>query len=135
MNSNLAKLISDYLACVKTAVNLMRESGIPTPASNTDWALNGIEQIGELNGGFPYFKHGYGCKVRLPSGIAVDFDFGDRGQIDGFDACRLVHFAGSRLIDYGFASENALNDCFDAEVSSGTLSYSGDILYYIANAA
>ena len=97
--------------------------------------MNNIEQIGELNGGFPYFKHGYGCKVRLPSGIAVDFDFGDRGQIDGFDAWRLVHFAGSRLISYGFASENALNECFDAEVAAGSLSFSGNILYYVANAA
>ena len=135
MNQNLAVLISDYQASVRIAVALMRESGIPIPASNTDWAFNGIEQSGELNGGCPYFKHGYGCKVRLPSGIAVDFDFGEHGQINGFDAGRLAHFAGSKLTDYGFSSEEALNGCFEAEIASGSLVSSGYILYYIANAA
>lgn len=114
---------------------LLRDSGIPMPASNTDWACNGIEQTGEISGGSPYFKHGYGCKVRLPSGIAVDFDFGERGQINGFDPGRLIHFAGSRLTSYSFASENALNVAFDEEVAAGSLVHSGDILYYIANAA
>ena len=134
MNSNLARLISDYQGAVREAVAVMHDSGIEQPASNTDWTGNAIPQHGTLKGGITYFKHGYGCSVGLPSGT-VDFDFGEHGEIDGFDAWRLASFAGPRLLEYGFASEAALNDCFKAEVAAGSLVYSGYILHYIAHAA
>jgi hypothetical protein len=134
MNSNLARLISDYQGAVREAVAVMRDSGIELPATSMDWAANGIPQRGTFKGGIPYFKHGYGCSVRLPSG-AVDFDFGEQGEIDGFDAWRLASFAGPRLSEYGFASEAALNDFFKAELAAGSLVYSGYILHYIAHAA
>ena len=44
----------------------------------------------------------------------MDFDFGEHGQIDGFDAWRLARFAGSRLREYGFADLAVLNECFNA---------------------
>ncbi|MBD7987437.1 hypothetical protein H9645_05285 [Luteimonas sp. Sa2BVA3] len=134
MDSNLARLISDYQVNVRAAVELMRQSGIPLPATNTDWAATDIPQRGELKGGVAYFKHGYGCAVRLPAGT-VDFDFGEHGEIYGFDAWRLVGFAGPRLPEYGFVSEASFNECFKAEVAAGSLVYSGYILYYIADAA
>ena len=61
MNNNLAHLITDYQASVRAAVELMQQSGIPLPATNTDWAATDIPQRGEVEGGIPYFKHGYGC--------------------------------------------------------------------------
>ncbi len=134
MNNNLARLISDYQGAVREAVAAIRDSSIGLPATSADWAANGIPQRGTLKNGIPYFKHGYGCSVSLPSG-AVDFDFGERGEIDGFDAWRLASFAGPRLPEYGFASEAALNDCFKAELAAGSLVYSGYILHYIAHAA
>jgi hypothetical protein len=134
MNSNLARLISDYQSAVREAVDLMRDSGIELPASNIDWTANGIPQRGTLKGEVQYFKHGYGCSVKMPSG-AVDFDFGEHGEIDGFDAWRLASFAGQRLPEYGFVSEATLNDCFKVEVAAGSLVYSGYILHYIAHAA
>ena len=134
MNQYLIRLISDYQASVRSAVDHMQKSGIPLPATNTDWVGNGIPHRGHLNGGIPYFKHGYGCEVKLPSGT-VDFDFGERGEIDGFDAWRLAGFAGSRLSDYGFDSQSALHECFKAEVAAGTLIFSGYILHYLAHAA
>ena len=70
----------------------------------------------------------------MPSG-AVDFDFGEQGEIDGFDSWRLAGFAGTRLSEYGFANEAALNDCFKAEVAAGSLVYSGYILHYLSHAA
>lgn len=133
MNNNLARLISDYQASVRMAVQLMQKSGIRLPATNTDWTATDVPQRGELQGGITYFKHGYGCAVKLPAGT-VDFDFGERGEIDGFDAWRLIGFAGSRLSEYGFASEALLNECFKAEVAAGSLVYSGYILHYIADA-
>lgn len=134
MNQKLARLIADYQASVREAVRLMQQSGIPLPATNNDWVGTDIPQRGALANGVPYFKHGYGCAVSLPGG-AVDFDFGENGEIDGFDAWRLAGFAGARLPEYGFESEAALRACLNAEVAAGSLVYSGYILHYISGAA
>lgn len=96
MNSGLARLIADYQASVREAVALLNKSGIPLPTSNTEWTGVDIPARGVLDGGVSYFKHGYGCAVRLPGGV-VDFDFGANGEIDGFDSWRLVSYAGTTL--------------------------------------
>lgn len=132
MNNQLAILIRDYQASVAAAVEMMQRSGIPRPPTNTDWVVTDIPQRGELEGGVRYFKHGYGCAVSLPTGT-VDFDFGDHGEIGGFDAWRLVSFAGDKLSEYGFADEDAVTECFKSEVAAGSLVYSGYILYYVAD--
>ncbi|WP_248748026.1 hypothetical protein [Pseudomonas sp. MWU12-2037] len=134
MNKQLARLISDYQASVQMAVELMQRSGIPLPSTCTDWVGTDIPNRGELEGGIQYYKHGYGCAVSLSTG-AVDFDFGDQGEIDGFDVWRLTGFADSKLPGYGFATEDALKECFKEEVAAGSLVYSGYILYYLADAA
>ena len=95
-----------------------------------DWIALDIPQIGELNGGVGYFKHGAGCAVQLPDG-PVDFDFGSAGEIDGFNAGRLSIFARNQPHDYGFASEKEVTKVFDAEVKSGRIRYSGNVNYYL----
>jgi len=134
MNEQLAKLVSDYQASVRTAVELLEASGIPRPTSNDHWVGYGIPHNGTLVGGVTYFKHGYGCRVDLPDG-AVDFDFGEQGQIDGFDAWRLAGYARGRLREYGFPNEASLNEAFAAAAASGSLVHSGYILYFRAPAA
>lgn len=133
MNNQLAILIRDYQASVGAAMDMMQRSGIPRPSTNSDWVGTDIPQHGELEGGVRYFKHGYGCAVSLPTGT-VDFDFGAHGEIGGFDVWRLASFAGDKLSEYGFADEDALKECFEAEVAVGSLMYSGYILYYLADA-
>lgn len=134
MNNQLARLITDYQTSVRTAVVLMHRSGIPMPFSSASWIEADIPHRGKLEGGVEYFKHGAGCEVSLETG-KVDFDFGDQGEIGGFDVWRLIRFAGSRLSDYGFESAEAVKQCFEAAVTSATLIYSGYCLYYVANAA
>ncbi|GAB2843249.1 hypothetical protein GCM10027277_08300 [Pseudoduganella ginsengisoli] len=131
MNPRLARLIADYQTTVFEAVALLKKSGIPLPSSNTEWTGIDIPARGTLESGVPYFKHGYGCAVRLPAG-SVDFDFGANGEIDGFDSWRLVSFAGDKLSEYGFANDAAMQACFKNEIAAGTLIFSGYILYYIA---
>ena len=131
MDTRLRTLIDDYLASVATAARLLAESGFEIPRSNTDWACNGAVQVGELKGGIKYFKHGYGCRVGLLGG-EVDFDFGENGEITGFDAWRLASFAEGKLQRYGFASEEDLNTVFKAAVANGHLVFSGYILHYLA---
>ena len=130
MDSRLATLINDYISAVSFAVILLEQNGIARPESNTAWACNGIPQIGILQEGVKSFKHGYGCAVHLKS-APVDFDFGENGEIDGFDIWRLAGFAKGRLDQYGFKSEKELDVCFKAEIDAGSLVYSGYILYYL----
>ena len=130
MDDRLRRLISAYQAAVKEAVQLLAASGIPMPQSNMEWAANGIPQRGEVAGGVAYVKHGYGCVVHLSQG-SVDFDFGDAGQTNGFDAWRLTSFASDRLPAYGFESEEDLKEAFERAVSAGELVYSGYILHYL----
>lgn len=131
MNSGLARLIADYQTSVSDAVTLLKKSGIPLPTSNTEWTGVDIPSRGVLDGGVPYFKHGYGCAVHLPDG-AVDCDFGPNGEIDGFDSWRLLSYAGTKLSEYGFDDDAALKASFKLEVETGSLVYSGYILYYVA---
>jgi hypothetical protein len=62
-----------------------------------------------------YFRHGYGCAVELHTG-KVDFDFGEKGEIDGFDLWRLSRLADGRLASFGFGSEKELERAFDEAV-------------------
>ena len=96
-----------------------------------EWACLDIPQQGELSGGVKYFKHGYGCAVHLPSGT-VDFDFGEQGQITGFDAWRLIGFAAGGLGAYGFSSEQDIKNDFQASVEAGEIVSSNFILCYLA---
>ncbi len=79
-----------------------------------------------------YFKHGFGCAVRLPSGV-VDFDFGLHGQINGFDLWRLISFAGKNLDQYGFVSEQEIKSSFSSAVESDEIIPSEYIQHYLAS--
>ena len=131
MDPRQRELIADYLASVATAVRLLRESGFEAPKTNLAWACNGAQHVGKLKSGIKYFKHGFGCRVILPIG-EVDFDFGDQGQTDGFDAWRLTSFAEHRLHEYGFSDEEEVNAVFMSAVHHGHIKYSGYILHYLA---
>lgn len=134
MDKKLAQLISDYQVSVSAALRLMQKSGIPLPLTAIDWAENDLPRYGELDGSIGYYKHGAGCAVSLPTG-KIDFDFGEQGEIDGFDLWGLTCFAGSRLVEYGFDKKAVLEDSFSAAAKSGSLVVSGHSLYYVADSA
>ncbi|MBA0195569.1 hypothetical protein H4F51_19700 [Pectobacterium brasiliense] len=132
MNNNLVRLITDYQRKVIEAVTLMQRSGIRMPVSSHDWIFSDVPYSGELYGEIKYFKHGEGCLVMLNSG-EVDFDFGQQGEIGGFNSWWLTRFAGLRLSEYGFNSEIEIFECLKSAFDAGELvnSIEGG-LYYIA---
>ncbi|WP_081651282.1 hypothetical protein [Cupriavidus sp. WS] len=134
MNKHLAHLIRDYQAKVHEALVLMQRSGIRMPTSNRRWIESDIPLKGLLDSDITYVKHGAGCMVYLPDG-KVDFDFGNLGEIDGFDLWRLSLFASEKLSTYGFESQNDLQMCFETAVSEGHLVRSDDSLFYVAHLA
>jgi hypothetical protein len=88
----LIRLIREYQGKVQEAVELFeRYKGLQRPHHPLDWKFSGLSQRGYLDSEeqISYFLHGYGCCVNWPSSC-VDWDFGEEGQIDGFDVCPRV---------------------------------------------
>ncbi len=132
MNKQLAHLISDYQTSVRSAIIEMKRSGIAMPYTAGCWIDSQIPAQGKLQNGINYFKHGYGCRVYLPTGD-VDFDFGELGEIGGFDAWRLSNFAEGRLSKYGFETKEQVLEHFEAEDNLGTAFTKKGNLYYLSN--
>ncbi len=135
MDDRLVALVRAYQERVAWTVERLEEVGIPRPASTTEWVGNGIEQQGTLADGGRYYKHGYGIAVHGGDGVVVDFDFGDSGEITGFNVSRLWGFSAFTPHRCGFTSEAELKRVFDLAVGAGELRYSGYILYYLQPAA
>lgn len=131
MDSRLTSLINDYQNSVREALILMRQSGIKMPYTSHSWNETNLSHILTLNGGIPFLKHGVGCQVGLLGG-AVDFDFGDRGEISGLDAWRLTQFADNRFMRYGFSTKEEIRDCFMNAVEEEQLIQQNHNLYYAA---
>ena len=131
MDPRLSKLIAAYQARVAEAVAVLEKAGHPRPSSDSAWAGAGGPPRGELVPGYRFFRHGFGCAVHGP-GWTVDFDFGERGQIDGFDPSRLKGFAEGQLDVYGFQSAKEIDVLFARARDAGELVFSGYILSYLA---
>lgn len=132
MNKYLFNLIREYQVKVHEALVLMHRSGIRMPSSRVEWIATSTPQKNLLDGDITYIKHGAGCTVYLSDG-EVDFDFGNHGEINGFDLWRLSLFAGEKLSTYGFDSQDNLKMCFETAVSEGHLVRLDDYLFYVAN--
>lgn len=133
MNENLYRLIADFQDSVQVALKLMHRSGIQMPSSSYGWIKSDIPSVGELDGGIKYYKHGAGCRVELDSGI-VDFDFGEQGEIGGFNSWWLTSFAGKNLIAYGFRNYDDVEGHLKKALNDGELIFPDHDLYYFANA-
>jgi TPR repeat protein len=121
MNARLSALIADYQSRVSEAVDLLeRGLGITRPASNREWTEYDIPQNGSLPGPAAYFKHGYGCAIFWPDAF-VDFDFGTRGEIDGFDAMRLAVFMETNQLAYGLSSHDEIRELLEAATEAGEI--------------
>jgi len=129
----LLRLIHTYLAATRKAVAALEAAGITRPASALGWSLAGIPHEGRLIDDRRYRKHGFGCTVELPSG-SVDFDFGPQGQIDGFDAGRLLFFAKDRLEHFGYADAAQIDlDVQTALRSGAVVPYENSALLHLRN--
>jgi len=133
MDRQLFTLIRNYIDAVAHAAALLEASGISLPTSNDNWAATPVSPQGELGDGVRYQKHGYGCDV-TGHGWSVDFDFGEDGQIDGFDEWRLRIFLTENPRSIGTMTVEHLRNSFHAAVAAGEVIYSGH-LYYLNNSS
>ena len=130
MDSGLSRLILDYQVAVRSALKAMRKAGITMPFTYEEWIQSDTSVISLHSDAVIVDKHGRGCRVRWNGGI-VDFDFGDLGEIDGFDPWRLYKFAGEDLQYYGFEDRASFDQSFAMSVELGDILYSGNVLYYL----
>lgn len=114
---------------------MLQADGIPRPASDLDWATNDVRGRVTLPNGITYFKHGTGCRFDGP-GCRVDFDFGQEGQIDGFDVDRLCDFfRRNKPVKYGFKSGDEIESAVQSALEAGELVHSGRGLLYLSACA
>lgn len=132
MNENLFRLIGDFQDKVHLALKIMYRSGIEMPSSRSKWIESCIPNSGELDGGFKYYKHGAGCQVELNSG-SIDFDFGENGEVGGFNCWWLACFAGENIKSYGFENMVDIAEHLEKALDYGELIFPYRDLYYIAN--
>ena len=132
MDAELRRLIRDYQARVVWAVEqIERTFGVERPPSATEWIGYQIPH-GVAPDGNRYYKHGFGIVVAYEGG-AVDFDFGEHGEIGGFDASRLFNFARRVEGGYGFDSERQIETAIKDAEARGLVRFSGYILYYLVD--
>jgi len=130
MDPRLAKLISSYQEAVAECVHFLVDAGATLPAKDYEWPPEEFPPTGTLSDGREYFCHGVGCAVRSQKGHSVDFDFGENGEIDGFDQSRLLAFIGSTPQKFGFESRDEIIRSFEA--AKPEFAFSGFILYHLA---
>jgi len=130
MDPRLHKLIISYQDKVHSALRLMRKKGISMPFTYGEWINFELPTLSLQNSAFTINKHGRGCTVHWAS-ESIDFDFGDQGEIDGFDLYRLISLAKNNLEKYGFSLIDQIQESFINSIASGEIFYSGATLYYL----
>jgi hypothetical protein len=134
MNPDFQNMISDYISLVFERMDrFCIETGFVLPNSANEWVSSGPKKT-VLSDGTIYSKHGYGCLITLKSG-KIDFDFGDQGEIDGFDACRLSAFTESFPRRYSPKSEREMQPILEAALKSGVIEKRGRLYYRMKNGA
>lgn len=133
MKTELRELIEAYCAKAAELVPRLSEAlGFKLPITNGDWVNLDVPGRGKTGDGLQYFKHGFGVAIKFDDG-AIDIDFGDNGEYDGFDAWRLFRFATASHFRTPYKDHHEVEvDIKDAE-AKGQLRYSGYILYYLNN--
>jgi len=81
---------------VAFVADVLRQTlGVRLPRNPYDWVVHcgetGLYNVRRLNG-IEVYSHGYGIELIFPD-LSIDFDWGEFGEPDGFDAWRLYNFA------------------------------------------
>jgi Domain of unknown function (DUF6896) len=106
MHPVLADIIDRFRAAQDRGVAVVAEVlggtlGVCLPTSNREWvaicADCGLHTIRSING-IGVYVHGYGIELVLDD-VMIDFDWGELGEPDGFDAWRLWRFVSVNRID------------------------------------
>jgi hypothetical protein len=138
MNAVLASVIEQFRAAQDRGVaTLTDQFGVPPPSSNREWvtlcASLGLDNVRSINGvGFD--AHGYGVELTFAD-LTIDFDWGDAGEPDGFDAWRLWNFVRENGLDADCRDSLQIQRWLDEAHRRGELTRDGTLYYAPAHRA
>lgn len=105
--------------------------GVRRPTSGPDWVTlcqeSGLYHIRKVNGVVVY-AHGYGIELTDPE-LSIDFDWGDAGEPDGFDAWRLWWFFESNLLPTACESLGQVRGWLHEAAAAGELTRDRRLYY------
>ena len=131
MKQELDELIGEFRSAQDRAVAfLSRELGIPRPDTNRDWVriwyAHELQKPGVRNG-VHIDCHGYGVELVLAD-VTIDFDWGENGEPDGFDAWRLyVFLLNNRPTDT--RTDDEIQGWLDETLAEGELTMFGKLYF------
>jgi hypothetical protein len=130
MNQTLNELIDRFRAAQDIGVETLKKWKLPQPSANREWPFICIES--KINhqteiDGIGVYSHGYGIKLTIGT-LTIDFDWGDNGEPDGFDAWRLYVFALNNF-DKMTVSHESIQVWLDDSLAAGELTKSGSLYF------
>jgi hypothetical protein len=134
MHDALLNIITQFNHAQAYVMTVMMEYGIRKPESNSDWTGIKIpdDVLARINSnGIKIYKHGYGLSYRDDK-LFIDFDFGETGQTNGFDAHRLLNFANQNNISIPFKSLDEIRHEIEKAIQAQEIVKSRYINYYLS---
>ena len=131
MNATLDTLIEKFRAAQDIGVaTLENDLKIPRPSSGLDWVhyciKNNLSEVEDLRG-VGIYTHGYGVELTIGA-LIIDFDWGDNGEPDGFDAWRLWRFTQSNHPEIE-CSHESIERWLESAHQDGELTKVGDLYF------
>lgn len=136
MNSDLSQIIQKFNDAQEETCRILHDIwNMPRPITAEEWidfrmTFNGQKER-KTSASYKIFPHGVGLAFKSPEFI-IDFDFGENGESNGFDANRLFNFIESNNIISNYNSADEIKRDIDAGVHTGEIVYSGYINYYLS---
>jgi len=132
MHPVLAELICRFREAQDRGVAVLTEQlALPVPKSNRDWFhfcnSQGLYQVRTIKG-VGFYAHGYGVELTL-EGTTIDFDWGDAGEADGFDAWRLWKFIGDNNLEFKINDYSQVAEWLEQAYRAGELMKDSCLFY------
>ena len=138
MDAGLSKIIEAFNAAQRKAVEVLEFKFMcEKPASQGDFIFRCAPAIREANysaGGYSIRPHGIGMEVE-GNGLSIDFDFGENGEFNGFDAFRLYNFSGRNHMLTSLAAEEGIEAALGRAIETGEVVQGQGMgsVYYVQN--
>lgn len=133
MDDELLRIIQLFQRSVAQRFGqIARYYNIVLPVTNGEWVDLELPHPIELPNGIVGFKHGFGISM-CEQGTVTNFDLGDNGEIDGFNAGWLASFVQSHQLETHLTDAKIIQLLIDDAVSRGNIRFSGYINYYLSN--